>query len=128
ILAWFITFNFVNVAWIFFRAKEWEDAIKVLKGMAGLSGVVISTKFSTKLAFLSDYGITFDEVTEHINSGNKSLIWILVGIFFVLFFKNSMERSNDFKFNNTNLFLALVCLIYSILSLNKISEFLYFNF
>ena len=34
-LAWFITFNFVNVTWIFFRANEWNDAIKVLKGMTG---------------------------------------------------------------------------------------------
>ncbi|MDH4945508.1 MBOAT family protein, partial [Sulfurimonas sp. C5] len=30
ILAWFITFNFINIAWVFFRAKEWDDAIKVL--------------------------------------------------------------------------------------------------
>lgn len=32
-LAWFITFNFVNIAWVFFRAKEWDDALKVLDGM-----------------------------------------------------------------------------------------------
>jgi alginate O-acetyltransferase complex protein AlgI len=128
ILAWFITFNFVNVAWVFFRAKEWEDAIKVLKGMAGLSGVVVSAKFSTKLAFLSDYGIIFDEVTVHLGDGSKSLGWILFGIFFVLFFKNSMEQWYKFKFNYKTLFLALVCFVYSILSLNKISEFLYFNF
>ncbi len=41
ILAWFITFNFVNMAWIFFRAKEWDDAIKVLSGMFSLDNVVI---------------------------------------------------------------------------------------
>ena len=37
LLAWFITFNFINVAWVFFRAKEWDDAIKVLKGMSTFS-------------------------------------------------------------------------------------------
>ena len=37
-VAWFITFNFVNIAWVFFRAKEWDDALKVLKGMFGLGG------------------------------------------------------------------------------------------
>ena len=37
LLAWFITFNFINVAWVFFRAKEWEDALKVLSGMSTLS-------------------------------------------------------------------------------------------
>ena len=33
ILAWLITFNFVNIAWVFFRAKSSTDAIKVLKSM-----------------------------------------------------------------------------------------------
>ena len=33
LLAWFITFNFVNIAWVFFRAKEWSDALKVLRAM-----------------------------------------------------------------------------------------------
>jgi D-alanyl-lipoteichoic acid acyltransferase DltB (MBOAT superfamily) len=33
VLAWFITFNFINIAWVFFRAVNFESAIKVLKGM-----------------------------------------------------------------------------------------------
>lgn len=33
IVAWFITFNFVNFSWVFFRAKDWDDAFKVLNGM-----------------------------------------------------------------------------------------------
>lgn len=33
ILAWFLTFNFINIAWIFFRALQREDASKVLKSM-----------------------------------------------------------------------------------------------
>jgi len=33
VLAWVLTFNFVNIAWIFFRAKDFEDALKVLNGM-----------------------------------------------------------------------------------------------
>lgn len=39
ILAWFITFQFVNVAWVFFRAKEWEDALKILKGMIDIQSL-----------------------------------------------------------------------------------------
>lgn len=127
-LAWFITFNFVNIAWIFFRAKNWEDAIKVLKGMVGLTGIVIADKFSNKLAFLKSYGVTFDKVTEHIGDGDKSLIWILIGFIFVLIFKNSMEQWKTFRFDYKSLFIAFVCFIYGILSLNKVSEFLYFNF
>ena len=38
-LAWFITFNFISITWVFFRAKEWEDAMKVLGGMLGFGGI-----------------------------------------------------------------------------------------
>lgn len=127
-LAWFITFNFVNVAWIFFRAKEWEDAIKVLMGMVGLNGIVLAEKYNLIFSFLTNYGITFDRVTENIGDGSKSLIWILFGIFFILFFKNSMEKSEKFKINIKTLFITLIYFLSSILSLNQISEFLYFNF
>src|SRR5690554_5293991 len=40
VFAWVVTFNFVNFAWIFFRAKEMDDALKVIKGMLGMEGVV----------------------------------------------------------------------------------------
>lgn len=128
ILAWFITFNFVNVAWMFFRAKEWDDAIKVLKGMVGLSGVVLAEKYNTIFSFLNNYGIIFDKVTGNIGDGSKSLIWIGFGIFFILFFKNSTEKSKEFAINNKSLFLTLIYFLSSILSLNQVSEFLYFNF
>ena len=127
-LAWFITFNFVNVAWIFFRAKEWDDAIKVLMGMMGVNGIVLAEKYNLIFSFLTNYGITFDRVTENIGDGSKSLIWILFGIFFILFFKNSMEKSKKFKINIKTLFITLIYFLSSILSLNQISEFLYFNF
>lgn len=127
-LAWFITFNFVNIAWIFFRAKEWDDAIKVLIGMMGVNGIVLAEKYNLIFSFLTNYGITFDRVTENIGDGSKSLIWILLGIFFILFFKNSMEKSKKFKINIKTLFITLIYFLSSILSLNQISEFLYFNF
>lgn len=41
VLAWIITFNFINFTWIFFRAKEWDDALKVIKGMCGFNGIVL---------------------------------------------------------------------------------------
>ena len=32
-LAWFLTFNFVNIAWVFFRANDMNSAFKVLGAM-----------------------------------------------------------------------------------------------
>lgn len=32
-LAWLVTFNFINVTWIFFRANDFESALNVLSGL-----------------------------------------------------------------------------------------------
>ncbi|MGL5150077.1 MAG: MBOAT family O-acyltransferase [Clostridium sp.] len=37
VLAWILTFNFVNIAWVFFRAQNLESAFKVLSSMFDLS-------------------------------------------------------------------------------------------
>jgi D-alanyl-lipoteichoic acid acyltransferase DltB (MBOAT superfamily) len=36
-LAWFITFNFINIAWVFFRAVSFTDAKKVLSAMVNIT-------------------------------------------------------------------------------------------
>ncbi len=110
ILAWFITFNFVNIAWIFFRAKEWDDAIKVLSGMFGFNEIIINRPFI------------------NVSMKDEIYAWIFVSFILVLFFKNSMEKRDSFKPNYKLAFLTVFCFIFAVLSLNKVSEFLYFNF
>ena len=42
ILAWFITFNFINITWIFLEQKKiFESAMKVLGSMFSLDNVVL---------------------------------------------------------------------------------------
>jgi D-alanyl-lipoteichoic acid acyltransferase DltB (MBOAT superfamily) len=105
-LAWLITFNFVNIAWVFFRAKEWESAIKVLSGMFSLKNL-------------------------DLNFNYLQILSILLGFAILLLFKNTMNifRSN-FKFNLVEMLLFINSMIVSILviSLGGSSEFLYFNF
>ena len=129
ILAWFITFNFINIAWVFFRAKEWDDALKVLSGMAGLSGVVFTEKYIRYLSFLNSYDwITFGKVTEHIGDGSKVLNYLLVGFILILFFNNSFEQMKNFKLNKLNLIFNILLFLTALSLLNSVSEFLYFNF
>jgi len=127
-LAWLITFNFVNIAWVFFRAKEWDDAVKVLGSMFSLNNVVIKEKFSNKLNFLSEYNVQFEEVMKMTHDGSDVINWISYGFILILVFKNSMQKIDDFKLNyKTALFTSLIITI-SILSLSGESEFLYFQF
>ena len=130
ILAWFITFNFVNIAWIFFRAKEWEDAIKVLSSMFSLDNVVLPNFLEARLSFLKKYDVDFNNWIGNIEPNGITAIapYFLLAFILVLFFKNSMEKWKDFELNYKTLFLAFFCFSMGILSLNKVSEFLYFNF
>ncbi|QKE26706.1 MBOAT family O-acyltransferase [Arcobacter aquimarinus] len=128
ILAWFITFNFVNIAWVFFRAKEWEDAIKVLSSMFSLDNVVLPQKYFKFLAEYNEVYFNFGTVYENILGKDNTTVFIIVGFIVVLAFKNSMEKMYKFKPTYFNLFLSFSFIIYSIFQLNKISEFLYFNF
>ena len=127
-LAWLITFNFVNIAWVFFRAKEWEDAIKVVGSMFGFGGVVISHKMEDSLFFLSKYGIEFGNWMAEIGGGNKMRNYLIIVFFLILFCKNSIQRLNNFQLNYKYLFSTIILFCFSALSLKKTTEFLYFNF
>jgi len=123
-LAWFFTFNFINIAWIFFRAKDWNSAIKVLDGM--FNGKLI---ISDKLQKILDCKyIYFGKVTKHIGGGDKLLIWLLGGIIVVLFFKNTTMYLSKYKLSYKDLLISSIFFVYAILNLTKISEFIYFNF
>jgi len=128
-LAWFITFNFINLTWIFFRAKEWSDAVKVFTGMVGLGGIVLPEVLRNKLAFLEAYfPITFGLYLEHIKGDYLTIIYLLLVFILVKLFKNSMEQKEMLKLNYQTLALTTFCFTIGILSLGKVSEFLYFNF
>lgn len=129
-LAWFITFNFVNIAWVFFRAKDFEAVKKVLGGMVGFGGVVLPDKLVGKLAFLEKYGVEFLSgfVSNVCQNGAKDLLLIAGMVVFTIAMKNSLEMS---KMIGNSLGYALIVsaiLYFSILHVNHVSEFIYFNF
>lgn len=127
ILAWFITFNFINITWVFFRAKDWDDALKVLKGMFGLSGIVLPNFLLVKLGFLTKYGVGFYNFIERVGDKN-TLLFIMLGFILTLTFKNSIKILEKLKFSFKYILFSATIFSWAILSLNKISEFLYFNF
>ena len=108
-IAWIITFNFINFSWVFFRAKEWDDAIKILKGMIDIN-----------------FNIPIN--TDH-------FFLILFSLTITIFFKNSMEIAQHHSKKSWAKWVTIYLLIISFLQIlniqiqnDKISEFLYFNF
>ena len=127
LVAWFVTFNFINISWIFFRAEQWEDAAKVLKGMFGFSGVVLPSIFQN-IIFLEGNSIVIGEVFSNFNSDTEITLWLLVALFACLFFKNSNQIISFYKPNNQIVFFIVSIFTISLMNLDKNVDFIYFNF
>jgi D-alanyl-lipoteichoic acid acyltransferase DltB (MBOAT superfamily) len=128
LLAWFITFNFINITWIFFRAKDWDDALKVFHGMFGMSGIILPIGLSSKLSFLTPYGITFGDYWFDIGGSIWMVLYLLAG--FILIFKKNSQTLVFQSFQQTTRFALITAFLFviALMDMNKISEFLYFNF
>ncbi|HIO97116.1 MAG TPA: MBOAT family protein [Leucothrix sp.] len=123
-IAWFITFNFVNVAWVFFRAKDFEDALKVLKGMFS-GNLVLPEMLAGKLSFLQPYGIEFGALN---GVTPFSILFIVAGFIVVLFTKNTQQQMQTNVVSTSKMLLSAILFTLSVLSFYKVSEFIYFNF
>jgi D-alanyl-lipoteichoic acid acyltransferase DltB (MBOAT superfamily) len=127
-LSWFLTFNFINIAWVFFRARSFSDAGKILKGMVGMNGVVLPESLGSALPTLKGYGIQFGKVLSHLGGEGRLVYLFFVFLFLSLLFKNSNEWvSHLTPDRKTACGLALIAL-YALLNLQRASEFIYFTF
>ncbi len=126
-LSWLITFNFVNAAWVFFRAENWADAIKVLRAMIGLNGVALPSSLADSLGWISSLGVSFQ---SQLLDGQLLLALpaVLVFMTLVITLKNSIELKDSFRAGWVNAAVTIILATASILSLTRVSEFLYFNF
>ncbi len=127
LLAWFITFNFVNIAWVFFRAHSFDDALKVLEGMF-FGDLVLPAALASKLAFLEAYGVRFGSYLGGIGAGKTAIELLIVAFLLVLFTKNSTELISQSRVGTAKMVYASLLFVVSALSLNRVSEFIYFNF
>ncbi|MGX3009978.1 MBOAT family O-acyltransferase [Helicobacter sp. 23-1044] len=119
ILAWFITFNFVNIAWVFFRAENVSGAVNLLKGMFGIVWVDLPQKWHSTFSALS------------VNA-NEMVAWITIALLICVWCRNSVEKMQNYdRFTPLKSAFATILIIASfgaMLFANRKIEFLYFNF
>ena len=83
-LCWFITFNFINIAWVFFRAENLNGAVNLIKGMFGVANVETPHKWSKIFSALQV-------------GSNEIVIWVVCAFIVCLAFKNAFEMLQDFN-------------------------------
>ncbi len=118
-LCWLITFNFVNLAWIFFRAENLQGALNLLKSMFGVVWVELPQKAHR-----------MPETLAQIGGRNDTIFYILIAILVCVLGKNSVQITQTPLTLAKALFAAaLACAsLYTLNLIERTSEFLYFNF
>lgn len=101
---WLLTFNAVNIAWIFFRAASFNDALNILIAMfdvTNISGGAIALK--------------------HITGFLGIIVLVLIGI-------DTVKFEKEFVPNYLWLIILVLMFIYPVLKLGQVTQFLYFQF
>ena len=96
LLGWLLTFNFINLSFVFFRAKSWGNALRVLEGMAGLNGVMLHRSLM-KFHFLQNTGVEFGQWLAAINGTDQTYVMVLVALLITVMANNSMQIVDRFK-------------------------------
>lgn len=128
LLAWFITFQFINLTGIFFRANDLNDAFKVLAGMLGFNGVMLPMSLAAKLDFMTSFGVEFGGYINHLPAGVWVFPWIVFSFIIALAFKNSSELIKTRKNTLSYVIVHSLAFFLIVLYFNKNTVFLYFNF
>jgi D-alanyl-lipoteichoic acid acyltransferase DltB (MBOAT superfamily) len=149
-IARLVTLLAVIVGWVFFRSENFSAALNMLRGMAGFNGIAIPIAILAKLGALGS-ALTAMGVNEYLGGGARFVGmygWIVVLMAIALAAPNTQQVMSRFepalaetipaRSVGTSLltwmpnwrWASVIGLIGAagILSLNRVSEFLYFQF
>ena len=127
-LNWIITFGFINIMWVFFRASSVYDALTLLNRIMLFNFDDIFADI-TSCFNLDEIVIFLDLFKIRIVYPNiMVLVSFILAFFCVLGMNNSYEKMKLFKPSVWNCFIVVILVTWSICSFSSVSTFLYFNF
>lgn len=109
-----ITFFFVNIFWVFFRANTVESGIKVLKGMFTNLNISLTEQFTSQLPSLFQ--------------NRYNMLILILALILVMFGKTAYELVESPKNQLYKKILTVFCFLLGVILINRIVPFLYFNF
>lgn len=130
VFQWIVTFSFVNIMWLFFRADSIGSAIGLLVRAAHMDTMTISTDLCNcfilpEIKWLVGY---VAPIADFVNAINGFYMWVA----FVIALGICLNESNIEKRELRPTFLFAVktglLLLWSVISFSGVSVFLYFNF
>lgn len=137
-LAWLITFIAVVMGWILFRSSSFEEAALMIQAASGMKGIILPGRFEPFLSWLTPLGIQFkgQETLSALpylpgtdaTSLGINLSIILAFLAGAIWLPNTQEIMENFQPRWWWAVGAGSMILVCLLSLNQLSEFLYFQF
>ena len=131
LLSWLITFIFINLSWVLFRADTIQDAGRFFTALGNWNGLLDSATYSCFAPYYTS-ALAFLTGKLHLSSSYMAYIltvpWMLVGFYFSVLARNSNERLERFQPTAWRAAVCIVLFVWSVLALSNVSRFLYFNF
>ena len=134
LLGWGITFFVVICGWVLFRASTFTDAREIIQTMLGFNGIVIPGEAEGKLAVLTQFGFELRSwrslayLPQFAQRKAMTFVVLMGLILGAVCLPNTQQMMEKFKPNSIwVIFMGLmtgICLI----CLNRVSEFIYFQF
>ena len=132
-LRWLVTFVFVNLAWVFFRADDTTVALDMLRqlftgGFVPLNDALIAACIPTECQLLQWIIL---KVAPGFTYYSGCIIWIalvMIAIYFSACSKTVRERCDTLKASGVKVAVTVILFTWSVLSLSEVAEFIYVNF
>ncbi len=132
-IRWFLTFAFVNLAWVFFRADDTTVALDMLGqlftgGFVPLNSALIAACIPTECQLLQWFIL---KIAPDFTYYSGCAIWIVLvalSIYLAAFSKNVRQRCEAFTASRKKIAVTVILLAWSVLSLSEVAEFIYVNF
>lgn len=125
VIRWIVTFAFINMTWVFFRAGSVTEAMAMLKQvLVGGWSFAINAELTETLLQPTLISIA----NRIVGLPVVSILACAAALLTVLLLKNSTERLKTFKPSTGMWVQTYFLLILSILSVSGVSTFLYSNF
>ncbi|MEQ9671580.1 MBOAT family O-acyltransferase [Coleofasciculus sp. G2-EDA-02] len=134
LLAWMVTFISVIMGWVLFRARSLPEALELIQTMVGINGVILPGEPQGKLSILTQFGLQLKSWNNLVYlpevNGSKalSLVILIALTLSVTFLPNTQEILQHLKPRWWWAAWVGILASFSLLSLNRVSEFLYFQF
>ena len=131
VMNWLITFNFVNLAWVLFRADSIGDALVLFKALLRMEVGPIDPNIAGAF-LLPELELLISKIPQlqYFQLYPNALVLLAFGgaVALMLGARNAREHMLTFRPNAKNLLAIALLLFWCVMSFAGVSTFLYFNF